>query len=213
MVASDLTTATAQTAVCDIGAFEQHGACDDADGDGYGSTGNPVCPSGSLPDCDNSNADVYPGAPQICDGLNNDCGHASWPALAGTNEADDDGDGASECQGDCNDADLDLWGPPSEVRNLIVLADGETLSWSAPLDYGGTAVSIVYDTLRSQDPASFDGAVCVETDDGSDTEALDATIPDAGFVNHYLVRAENVCSAGTLGAASGGEERTGGSCP
>ena len=55
-------------------------------------------------DCDDTNAAVYPGAPQICDGLNNDCSAANWPAVGGTVDADDDGDGVSECSADCNDA-------------------------------------------------------------------------------------------------------------
>ena len=45
-----------------------------------------------------------PGGPQICgDGLNNNCSAPGWPGLAGTNEADDDGDGLTECGGDCDD--------------------------------------------------------------------------------------------------------------
>jgi hypothetical protein len=47
---------------------------------------------------------LYPQAPQVCDGQNNDCDHPSWPALAGTTEVDDDGDTLSECDGDCDDA-------------------------------------------------------------------------------------------------------------
>jgi ELWxxDGT repeat protein len=43
----------------------------DADGDG----------SCAAFDCNDASGSVYPGAPQICDGLNNDCSDASWPAL------------------------------------------------------------------------------------------------------------------------------------
>ncbi len=56
-------------------------------------------------DCDDDNSEVFGGAPQVCgDGLNNDCDHPSWPSLAGTNEIDNDGDGLSECAGDCDGA-------------------------------------------------------------------------------------------------------------
>jgi hypothetical protein len=64
--------------------------CPDADGDSWHLGG----------DCDDSEATVYPFAPQECDdGLDNDC-----DPEPDSNEADADGDGYSECDGDCNDA-------------------------------------------------------------------------------------------------------------
>ena len=46
--------------------------CIDNDGDGYG---NPAAASCTYPelDCDDTNADVSPGAEEICDGLDNQC--------------------------------------------------------------------------------------------------------------------------------------------
>ncbi len=53
-------------------------------------------------DCDDGNPNAFPGAAQICDSsLDNDCDGVTDPA-----ESDDDGDGATECAGDCNDSDL-----------------------------------------------------------------------------------------------------------
>jgi hypothetical protein len=78
--------------------------CEDADGDGYGSSPQPNCVSSNEPDCDDKDRSVYPGAPQLCDGINNDCRHRDWPAIS-PSERDDDGDGVSECGGDCDDSD------------------------------------------------------------------------------------------------------------
>jgi hypothetical protein len=68
-------------------------ACDDPDGDGS-------CPPPAGGDCNDANGAVYDGAPQVCDGLNNDCDDPAWPSLP-ADELDGDGDGFSACAGDC----------------------------------------------------------------------------------------------------------------
>ena len=54
---------------------------------------------------------MYPGASQICDGLNNDCSDPTWPTVPAT-EHDDDADGIPACNDVCpydplDDADGD----------------------------------------------------------------------------------------------------------
>jgi hypothetical protein len=132
-------------------------------------------------------------------------------------EYDTDGDGICE-QGlggrDCDDTLASVWALPGEVTGLDFSADGQTLSWNAPEEPGGSPGSIAFDTLRSEDPASFTAAVCIESDDGSDRSAIDPQLPPPGAVWGYLVRADNACPGeGSLGRTGGGEIRAGSSCP
>ena len=61
--------------------------CLDEDGDGF-------C---VFDDCDDTDATVYPGAPEICDGLNNDCDEPSWPIVPGDADGDDVEDICDNC--------------------------------------------------------------------------------------------------------------------
>jgi hypothetical protein len=61
-----------------------------ADGDAFGA----AC------DCDDSRSSVYPGAPQICDGRNDNCSDPQWPTVP-TNEGDPDNDGVPSCADNC----------------------------------------------------------------------------------------------------------------
>ena len=60
----------------------------DVDGDGW---------NADL-DCDDTMAEVFPGAPELCDGLDNNCDTVVPP-----DELDGDSDGVSTCGGDCDD--------------------------------------------------------------------------------------------------------------
>lgn len=102
------------------------GSCQTGDGDSDGfSIG--ACTAQAAYDCDDANAATYPGAPQICDGANNDCDHPAWPLLVGTNEADNDSDGLTECAGDpCGfdaDDDGDSDGHCADVDNCPQVAN------------------------------------------------------------------------------------------
>ena len=66
-----------------------------------GDATNPDC---GDPDCDDSRATVFPGAPTICDGQDNDCD--GQPDESG--DVDLDNDGQAECEGDCDDTNNDV---------------------------------------------------------------------------------------------------------
>jgi len=62
--------------------------CMDADGDGFGSPGNPSCSGGRRDDCDDANPDVSPGATEVCGNTDFDC-----DGISGNAGADADGSG------------------------------------------------------------------------------------------------------------------------
>ena len=68
-------------------------ACPDNDGDGFG----------GCNDCDDGDPDSYPGAPQLCQGINNDCDHPSYPNPPADTVADGDGDGVPDACDICPD--------------------------------------------------------------------------------------------------------------
>jgi hypothetical protein len=81
----------------DAGSVLLFGLDGDCDGDGYTRNGG---------DCDDSNPSVHPGAPELCDGIDNDCNGLI------DDGPDSDGDGTRDCQDLCphdplNDVDHD----------------------------------------------------------------------------------------------------------
>ncbi len=86
------------------------------------------------------------------------------------------------------------------------------LAWSRPANPG--AASVTYDVIQSSDNGNYTTAgACVETDDGSDTTAVDST-PLPGQVYYFLVRVRNGCPGGSAVAPdSSGQSRAVRTCP
>ena len=154
----------------------------DEDGDGY---------SPADGDCDDYNAEVHPGVPEICDGIDNDCdGGVDNEPVDGdlyATDADGDGFGATgtlllQCSGagndlDCNDADptepvsVDRddgtpYGDGSLENPLFMLQDGIDQATQCVVAWAG-----VYDEV-----INFNGkSIKVTAADGPLFTTIDAT--------------------------------------
>jgi hypothetical protein len=103
----------------------------DADGDGY------TTATFEGPDCDDENADIHPGAEELCDGVDSDCDGLGDEDTWLTFYADLDGDGlgdaatpreARACEpvpegfvmdvGDCDDGDPEVQAPSERYDDL-----------------------------------------------------------------------------------------------
>jgi hypothetical protein len=168
----------------------------DADSDGYGdaATTSSACtaPSGYVADrtdCDDTTAVTYPGATEICDGLDNDCDGAIDDGATITYYRDTDGDkhgdpsktttGCSAPTGyvavgdDCDDTRASVYTGAGEACDGLdndcdgVVDDGVTSIWYADLDgdtYGDPAAWI--DDCSGPTGYVADGTDC---DDAADT--------------------------------------------
>ncbi len=148
--------------VNDGGGGSDGGSCVDADGDGF--FGQAWC--GPAPDCDDGDSAAYPGAPELCDGIDNQCpgdvGHAlldegcATPMAlipAGCFEMGDGlGDGSTDerpAHGVCVSADfyLDVHETTNSEYQACVAATacappGFANSYSRPSYYGNPAYDL-----------------------------------------------------------------------
>ena len=147
----------------------------DYDGDGYGTTrflttgcDAPVDYVGSSSDCDDTEAEIYPGAAEVCDSADNDCdGTIDDPT-------DADGDGVAACE-DCNEADASVFPGATELCNgLDDDCDGTTDEPDAAdattwfIDYDGDGYGSTRFSVTACDPPTdyvANDADCDDTDE------------------------------------------------
>jgi formylglycine-generating enzyme required for sulfatase activity len=118
---------------------------EDADGDGYGdseislnATSQPDGYVSNNHDCDDTNPNVHPASEEICgDGIDQDCSGTDLKCPIDPNEVDDDGDGFTENQGDCDDNNDSIYPSATEICDDGVDqdCDGSDLTCSSSATY------------------------------------------------------------------------------
>jgi hypothetical protein len=130
----------------------------DSDDDGYD---HPYC---GGDDCDDSNLDTHPGAPEICDGKDNNC-----DGMVPADETDADGDGFRICEGDCDDNN------PATYPGALETCDGQDNNCDEvvpedEVDNDGDGAMICDGDCDDSDPTVYPGApeICDFTDNNCD---------------------------------------------
>lgn len=152
--------------------------CQDKDGDGYGNPSSPSCVNSAL-DCDDNDADVRPRAPELCDGIDNQC-----PGDLGHGIVDDDAvclcsfDGGSftfsveNVDDDCPGVDVASLFPPAELYGPVALPGFQELPATIGFPFGPPIGTVPVSIYSGGDDIRIAG-----------TQPIEVSIPGIGDVS------------------------------
>ena len=170
----------------------------DEDGDGF------CLDDELLPDCDDTDPTVFPDAPQLCDGINNDCRDSIWPTTPAS-EIDQDGDFLSECQGDCDETDPEVSAAADErcngvddnCNNLV-----DDVNGFRDLDGDGVdgACDLCPFDFNPDQEDLCDASIGIDSDGDGESDATDACpeTPEDAAVDSAGCSIEQFCGAVTI---------------
>jgi hypothetical protein len=182
----------------------------DADGDGYTRCGG---------DCDDANPSVYPGALEICDGVDNDCDGQIDEGAAGV---DSDGDGVHNACDNCpavanpdqGDSNHDLVGDICDLNDgiiMVTMQDQDTVAWQLENGfesfniYRGDLAVLKATGIYTQDPAEV--PLAAQGCEFLEASVVDDVVPPLGQGVFYLLTGTHNGVESTLGTNSAGVTR------
>ena len=186
------------TLILSLGVCSAHGGKPvDNDGDGFKSN----------QDCNDANSDVYPGAPELCDGIDNQC-----PDDAGYGQVDEGcggctptGIGEDVCNGiddDCDDSIDEDWSSSSTNCGVGVCADTGSTTCDAGVEGDTCTPGLPTETPEQTCTDTLDND-CDGNADSADSDCGGGGNPHEGITGTYDTPAAATAKCLTCHAAEG----------
>lgn len=162
----------------------------DVDGDGF---------RGCAGDCNDANPAIHPGAPDVCDTIDNDCNGL-------VDDLDADGDGVGLCFGDCDDTNPAVIAAPGLIEDLQAqpISGAVRYTWTSQAATAGAGT--VYDafagTIAGSGTINFAAGACAGNNLASNMYDEAALPLLAGTVRYFMFRGQNACGTGSYGTAA-----------
>lgn len=175
-------------------------SCVDADNDGFAvcDASCTVSPGDSCGDCDDDDPTIYPGAEELCDGIDNDCN-----SVVPADELDGDGDGFRTCDGDCDDGESASYPGAEEICDGAD-NDCDSVIPAEEADGDGDGVRICEADCDDTDDSVYPGAAEIPCDEiDQNCNGLDDDMTDADGDGHDSC---SDCDDGDAASYPGAEE-------